>query len=48
MQKVLDKDLEKTLEITIKESKDSKAAAAAVVEVLRKTQDAGGMKVCQH
>ncbi|GAG79877.1 unnamed protein product [marine sediment metagenome] len=48
MRKVLDKDLEKAIEGIVMESKNSKTAAAAIVETLRKTQDAGGMKVCQN
>jgi hypothetical protein len=44
MKKVLDKDLEKAIAAIIKS--DSKKPATEIVELLRKTQDAGGMKVC--
>jgi len=48
MQKIKDTELEKMIEATIKVTKSEKEAAHEVVEVLRKVQDAGGMKVCQH
>ena len=47
MQKVLDKDLEKAIETIIKASMSEKDAAHEIVESLRETQDASGVKVCQ-
>lgn len=47
MQKILDKNLEKAVAGIIEEHDKSEDAAAEIVAFLKKTQDAGGMKVCQ-
>ena len=48
MKKVLDKELEVTIEAEIKLAESPAEAAHNIVEGLRKYQDAGGMKVCQN
>jgi len=43
MKKVLDKDLEKAVDVIVNESE---TPAADIVGLLRETQDASGVKVC--
>lgn len=50
MQKVLDKELAKDITEIIKNNpvESAEDVAEEIVEFLRETQDAGGMKVCQN
>jgi len=48
MKKVYDKRLKEEVAETIRRFDNPDDAADEVVEHLRSTQDAGGMKICQH